>query len=94
MCWRAIAGRAEPGLFRYLSLDTGSGRCHLISMSNSAPILTDIEDEEAAELAALTAAVEKARASKRGVPHSEMRLWLLEIAAGNFDAPPPEVRDL
>ena len=51
-------------------------------------------DDDAAELAALTAAVEKARANKRGVPHAEMREWLLKLADGNFDAPPPIAQDL
>jgi hypothetical protein len=60
-------------------------------MSKTAPI-PDIDDEEACELAALAEAVAKARADRRAVPHSEMRAWLLEIAAGNFDAPPPEPR--
>lgn len=57
-----------------------------------APDLDD--DDEAAELAALAVAVGKARANKRGVPHEEMRVWLLEIAVGNFDAPPPASRSL
>jgi hypothetical protein len=43
---------------------------------------TPAYDEDAAALAALTAAVTKSRASKRGVPHGEAREWLLEIAAG------------
>ena len=60
-------------------------------MSNIAPI-PDIDDEEAAELAALAKAVAAARADRRAVPHEEMRAWLLEIAAGNFDAVPPEPR--
>lgn len=51
------------------------------------------DDDEAAEIAALSVAVEKARANKRGIPHEEMRAWLLEIAAGDFDAPPPFARD-
>ncbi|MDR3516484.1 MAG: hypothetical protein P4M00_11740 [Azospirillaceae bacterium] len=55
--------------------------------------LTDF-DEDAAEAAALAAAVEKARANPRSVPHAEMRLWLLELAAGNFEAPPPVAREL
>ncbi|HWK45024.1 MAG TPA: CopG family transcriptional regulator [Stellaceae bacterium] len=50
--------------------------------------LPDIDDDEA-ELAALAVAVAEARADSRSVPHSEVRAWLLEIAAGNFDAPPP-----
>jgi len=63
-------------------------------MSNTARPLPDLEDDEAAELVALTAAVEKSRANKRGIPHAEMRVWLLELAAGNFDAPPPVAREL
>ncbi len=51
-------------------------------------------DEEAAELAALTAAVNKSRSNKRGVPHADMREWLIELAAGNFDAKPPVSRKL
>ncbi|HIJ61675.1 MAG TPA: hypothetical protein HPQ04_03185 [Rhodospirillaceae bacterium] len=61
-------------------------------MSNPAP-LTDPYDEDAAELAALTAAVEKSRANKRGIPHEEMRVWLLQLAEGHFDAPPPAARE-
>jgi hypothetical protein len=68
------------------------GGAILFPMSNTAPHLPDIEDDEAAELAALAKAVEEARADPRGIPHAEMRAWLLEIAAGNFDAPPPEPR--
>ena len=62
-------------------------------MSEAARIPPDLDDD-AAELAALAAAVAKARANKRGVPHEEMRVWLLELAAGNFDAQPPVVREL
>jgi hypothetical protein len=51
-------------------------------------------DDEAAETAALVAAVAEARADPRAVPHDEMRAWLLRIAAGELDAPPPEPRHL
>ena len=57
-------------------------------MSNAPFPLPEL-DEEAAELAALDAAVAKSRADERGVPHAEMRDWLLQIAAGNFDAEAP-----
>lgn len=63
-------------------------------MTNAVSATPEFEDEAAAELAALTAAVEKARANPRVVPHEDMRLWLLELAAGNFDAPPPVAREL
>ena len=52
------------------------------------------DDEDAVELAALTEAVAKARANRRGVPHDQMRAWLLEMADGKFDTPAPAVRDL
>jgi len=55
--------------------------------------LLDAEEREA-ETAALIKAVAEARADPRGVPHEEMRAWLLQIAAGNFDAPPPKLRIL
>lgn len=64
------------------------------SMSRPVRHQTDPDDDEAAELAALSVAVENARADKRGIPHEEMRVWLLEIAAGDFDAPPPAAHDL
>jgi hypothetical protein len=54
--------------------------------------IPDIDDDEA-ELTALSAAVAKARAHRRGVPHEEMSAWLLRIAAGGFDAPPPVARE-
>ncbi|HEV6967767.1 hypothetical protein [Roseateles sp.] len=62
-------------------------------MSNTARTLPDPDDDEAAELAALAAAVAESDADPRVIPHSEMRVWLLEIAAGHFDAPPPVARD-
>ncbi len=60
-------------------------------MSNALSPLPE-NDDEAAELAALTAAVNKSRGNKLGVPHKEMREWLLKIAAGKFDAKPPVSR--
>jgi len=55
-------------------------------MSDTAP-LPDIDDDEAE-----VAAVAVARADDRSIPHAEVRTWLLEIAEGNFDAPPPVPR--
>ena len=51
-------------------------------------------DDDAAELAALATAVAKARAHRRGVTQEEMKAWLLRVAAGETDAPPPVARDL
>jgi len=49
-------------------------------------------DEAATESKALKTAIAESRTDLRGVPHSEMRLWLMEIAEGNFTAPPPAPR--
>jgi len=51
--------------------------------------LPDSEEIEA-ETAALEAAVAEARADLREVAHADMRLWLLEVAKGNFDTAPPK----
>ena len=58
------------------------------------PPLDDLDDDEAAELAALEAAVAKADANPRSIPHEEVRAWLLRLAEGDFDAPPPVARSL
>jgi hypothetical protein len=54
---------------------------------------TELDDEDA-EAAALTAAVQAARAEPRAVPHKEMREWLLKVAAGDFASEPPTPRTL
>jgi hypothetical protein len=59
-------------------------------MANTVPQIEP--DDDAAEAAALLTAVARSRANARGVPHEEMRAWLLKIAAGEFDAPPPVPR--
>ncbi|MBC7952797.1 MAG: hypothetical protein H7Z12_13390 [Rhodospirillaceae bacterium] len=62
-------------------------------MSEPARSLPDMDDT-AAETEALVAAVAEARSDPRAVPHAEVRAWLLEVAAGDFDATPPEARRL
>lgn len=59
-------------------------------MTNTAPPVED--DEDAAEAKALAAAIAESDADPRTVPHDEARAWLLRIANGEFDAPPPEPR--
>ena len=51
-------------------------------------------DGGSAEAEALEAAVAEARAERRGVPHDDMRAWLLKIAEGDFDIEPPAARPL
>jgi len=60
-----------------------------MTQPNSIP---DIDDDDA-EVAALADAVAKARSHRRGVSHEEMSAWLLRVAAGEFDAPPPVARE-
>jgi Fe-S-cluster formation regulator IscX/YfhJ len=47
-------------------------------------------NEDAAQ--ALAAAVAESDADPRTVPHEDVRAWLLRLASGEFDAPPPEPR--
>ena len=59
-------------------------------MTSPAPLIED--DEVGAEAQALAAAVAESDADPRTVPHEEVRAWLLRLAEGEFDAPPPEPR--
>ena len=56
------------------------------------PLLLVDGDEAEAEARALMAAVAVAEADARRVPHEGVRAWLLRLANGEFDAPPPEPR--
>jgi hypothetical protein len=51
-----------------------------------------IEDDEAAAEARALAAIAESDADPRTVPHEEARAWLLRLAEGEFDAPPPVPR--
>ncbi len=46
-------------------------------------------DEDAAEKA-LAAAIAESDADPRTVSHERVRMWLLRLADGDFEAPPPE----
>lgn len=56
--------------------------------------LSELDDDALAALEdrLLAAAIAEARADPRGVPHEEVRAWLLRLENGEFDAPPPEPR--
>ncbi len=54
--------------------------------------LPRVDDEAAAEARALAAALAKSDADPRTIPHEEVRAWLLRLANGEFQAPPPEPR--
>ena len=58
------------------------------AMNPSTHLIED--DEAAAEAGALAAAIANSDADPRTVPHEDVRTWLLRLAAGQFDAPPPE----
>ena len=47
--------------------------------------------EDDAESHALAAAVAKAEANPRRIPHERVRTWLLRLAGGERDAKPPRV---
>ena len=48
-----------------------------------------IEDDEA-EARAQAAAIAWSDTNPRALPHEDVRAWLMRIAQGEFDAPPPE----
>ncbi len=58
------------------------------AMSKPAPLIED--DEAEGEARALAAAIAESDADPRTAPHEEVRAWLLRLALGEFDAPPPE----
>ncbi len=75
-----------------LPCSTNRGTAAIIfPMSEPARILPE-SDDATAEAAGLEAAVSEARADPRTVLHADVRTWLLEIADGKFDVPPPEAR--
>jgi hypothetical protein len=49
------------------------------------------EDDEA-ETRALASAITQSDADPHSVPYKKVRAWLPKLAAGEFDAPPPEPR--
>jgi hypothetical protein len=63
---------------------------HSAGMTTPAPLIED--DEAEAEARALAAAIAESDADPRTVPHEKARTWLLRLAHGEFDAPPPKPR--
>jgi len=49
-------------------------------------------EEEKAEALVLAAAIARSDADPRTTPHDTVRAWLLRLADGDFEAPPPEPR--
>jgi hypothetical protein len=62
---------------------------YIADMTTPVPL---IEDDEAAAEARALAAIAESDADPRTVPHEEVRAWLLRLAEGEFDAPPPVPR--
>jgi hypothetical protein len=62
--------------------------CYIPAMMHPVPLA----DDDEAEARALAAAAAAAEADSRRVPHEKVRAWLLRLADGEFDAPPPELR--
>ena len=61
--------------------------CYLDAMIQSNP--APPRDEPDPETLALAAAVAAAEADPRRVPHEAVRAWLLRLANGELEAPPP-----
>jgi hypothetical protein len=59
-------------------------------MTTPAPLIED--DAAEAEARTLAAAIAESDADPRTVPHKKARAWLLRLAHGEFDAPPPKPR--
>lgn len=53
------------------------------------PGLSIEDDDDTAETCALATAIAESDADPRTAPHDEVRAWLLRLAQGEFDAPPP-----
>jgi hypothetical protein len=84
-CERRSSPRLAGDVLRHTA-----AMCYGVGMPNPASPVED--DEVAAEAEALAAAIAASDADPRTVPHEEVRAWLLRIANGEFDAPPPEPR--
>lgn len=56
------------------------------------PIKAIEADEAEADTRALAAAIGESDLDPRTATHAEVRAWLLRLAEGEFDAPPPEPR--
>jgi Fe-S-cluster formation regulator IscX/YfhJ len=63
---------------------------YLVPVTNPGPLIED--DETEAEARALAVAIAESDADPRTVPHEDVRAWLLRLAGGEFDAPPPVPR--
>ena len=53
-------------------------------MADQSPLLDQTDDR------LLDAAIVESEADPRVVPHDKVRSWLMALADGDFDAPPPE----
>jgi len=51
-----------------------------------------VDELDEAEARALATAVASAEADPRRLAHADVRAWLLRLASGEFDAPPPKPR--
>ncbi len=86
--WRSHAGLARRRRAKGGALLRDAAMRYHAGMSNPVPLIED--DEDAAEAQALAAAIAESDADPRTAPHEDVRAWLLRLANGEFDAPPPE----
>jgi len=80
------------GIGDLLSIIGAIGRPIHYVVGMAAPLPLPDDDDVEAEAHALAAAIAESDADPRTVPHEEVRAWLLRIAEGDFEVPPPEPR--
>lgn len=89
MSWRQPWLLPKRTLAAYRMRMSAPGCCGLPTVSSMRH--RPIEDNEGRDEAdALAIAIAESDADPRTVPHDEVRAWLLRLAAGELDAPPPE----
>ena len=81
-------GVIDEGRGAYMMLPILAWMRYHLHMAKPAPFTND--DEDASEAQALAAAIAESDADPRTAPHEDVRAWLLRLANGEFDAPPPE----
>jgi hypothetical protein len=89
-----MAGRKAPMTSRlaadppFVPLEVVQRIHYVPRMDEPQPLMQD--QEAAAEARALAEAIAESDADPRSVPHDQVRAWLLKLAQGEFDAPPPQ----
>lgn len=87
--WSGAGGSPLPSGGNQGRLAKAAKRCHHHPRSNAA---YKLEDADGFETAQLRAAVEEARAEPLSIAHERVRDWLLALAEGRRELPPPAMK--